>query len=137
ALDDVKLRIAGIAGLAVGKLAPPGRVVELPFPDDPPGLARGLPSLRRDARLLDYFLRRLRVLLEELSELLVDGRFHDRLHLARHQLALGLRIEARIRVLDADDGGKPFADVLSLEATLYFLEEALAGSVAIEHLGER
>ena len=64
-------------------------------------------------------------------------RLDDRLDLARDELALGLRVEARVRVLDADDRREPLADVLSLEPALHVLEEVLRRAVVVEDLRQR
>src|SRR5208283_4094195 len=69
ALDDVDLGLARVARLAVGQLARERRVVELPLAHDLAGLARGLARLGGDDGLLEDLLRGLRVLLEELAEL--------------------------------------------------------------------
>jgi hypothetical protein len=71
-LDDVELGFARIARLAVGELAGERRVVELPLAHDLARLARGLARLGGDDGLLDDLPRGLRVLLEELPELVVD-----------------------------------------------------------------
>jgi hypothetical protein len=137
ALDDVDLRLIGIARLAVGELSGERRIVELALAHDLARLACSFPRLCREDGLFDDFSGRLRVLFEEPAEPLIDGRLDNRLDLARDKLALGLRIEARVGVLDADDSGEPLANVLSLQAVLYLFEEILRGAIAIEHLGER
>ena len=103
-LDDVELSLARISRLAVGELARQCRVVQLSLANDLAGLARRLAGLRGEDGLLDDLPCGLRVLLEKLPQLVVDGGLDDRLHFARDQLALRLRVEARVRVLDADDG---------------------------------
>src|SRR5690606_5956486 len=116
ALDDVQLARRRVLRLAVGELAGEGRDIHRPFADDLAGLARRLASLRGDDGLLDDLLRRLRVLFEELAELFGDDVLDDALHFARDELLFRLRAERRVRVLDGDDAGQPFADVFALNA---------------------
>ena len=49
-------------------------------------------------------------------ELVVDDRLDDALDLGVAELGLGLPLELRLRDLDADDGGQPFADVVAADA---------------------
>ena len=69
-----------------------------------------------------------RVLLEERAELVVDDRLDDALDLGVAELGLGLAFELRLRNLDADDGGQPFADVVAADALLQVLREVVLAS---------
>src|SRR5437868_1294066 len=71
ALDDVDLGLGRVAALAVGELAGERRVIELPFSDALARLPRRLARLRGDDRLLEDPTGCLRVLFEELTDLLV------------------------------------------------------------------
>ena len=69
-----------------------------------------------------------RVLLEEGAELVVDDRLDDALDLGVAELGLGLPFELRLRNLDADDRGQPFADVVAGDALLQILREVVLAS---------
>ena len=127
----------GSARLAVGELAGERGVVERALAHDLARLARGLARLGGHDGLLHDLARGLRVLLEEAAELVDHHVLDDALHLARDELDLGLRVERRVRVLDADDAGETFADVLAGEAALHVLEEVLRLAVAVEDARER
>ena len=116
AFDDVDLALRGIALLAIGQLARKAAAVERAFaPDEIAGLARRFARARRIDGLPDDALRDRRVLLQELSELVVDDRFDDPLDLGVPQLRLGLTFELRLRDLHADDTGQALADVVAAD----------------------
>ncbi len=78
-----------------------------------------------------------RVLLQELAE----GLAHDLLHLGLdfgvHQLDLGLALELRVAVLDADDGGQAFARVVAGEVGIGVLQQAVLARVVVDRARER
>ena len=70
---------------------------------------------RRREALLDDPLGRLRVLLQEGAERLVDDRLHRARDLGVAELALGLPLELRLGQLDRDDRRQTLAHVLAGE----------------------
>jgi hypothetical protein len=68
---------------------------------------------------------------------LVDRVLDDALHLARHQLALGLRVEAGVRVLDVDDAEHALARVVPGQAVLGVLEQIVLLTVVVQRAGQR
>ena len=79
----------------------------------------------------------LRVLLEELGQLLVDDGGDEALHAGVAELGLRLALELRVGQLDRDDGGQALADVLAGEVLVLLLELALLARVAVERARER
>ena len=76
-------------------------------------LLRRLAGLGRQRHLLDDRLRDLRVLLQELAQMLRHHAGDDALDLQVVEPLLFLRIELRFRHLHADDDRQPFAEVLA------------------------
>src|SRR5678815_690901 len=116
ALDDVDLALRRIAFLTIGELAWKAAAVERAFaPDEVARLPRCFACARRIDSLADDALGNRRVLLEELSELVVDDRLNDALDLSVTKLRLGLSLELRLRDLDADDAGQSLANVVAAD----------------------
>ena len=117
ALDEEQLARILVVGGAVHQLAGQAAAGEDPLavPDQVAGLAGRLAGLGRQLGLGDHLLGRLRVLLQELGELLVDDLGDDPLDLAVAQLGLGLPLELRVGHPDADDRGESFLEVLPLD----------------------
>ena len=80
-------------------------------------------------------VRFLRVLLQVLGQALVDDAGDDALHLGVVQPDLGLRLELRLRVADADDRGQPLAEVLAVQLESV-LEEVLLLAVGVDGPGQ-
>ena len=59
------------------------------------------------------------------------------LHFGVHQLDLGLRLELRVAVLDADDGGQAFARVVAGEVRVGVLEQAALAGVVVDDARQR
>src|SRR5467141_5476033 len=59
------------------------------------------------------------------------------LHLGVAELSFGLAFELRLEDLDADHGGKAFADVLASEVRIGLLEDARLARIPIEHVRQR
>ena len=92
AFDQIYLAQCGIALLTVGELAGQPHAVEHPLaPCQLARLARRLPCARRLDDLAADDSRVARVFEQELVELATDDFLHDRLHLGRDELVLGLR----------------------------------------------
>jgi len=101
------------------------------------GLPGCLPRLRGQHGLLDADLRHLRVLLEELKELLAEqglGRGPDG---AVTQLGLGLTFELRVHELDADDRRETFPDIIAAQPVGALLEVAVAAGVVVQRPRQR
>ena len=139
AFDDVDLALRRIALLAVGQLAGQAAAVERAFAaDEIARLARRLARAGRIDGLADDPLGDGRVLFEELSELVVDDRLDDALDLGVAQLRLGLPLELRLRNLDADDAGQPFADVVAADAgVLQVLRQVALCRVGVDRPRQR
>ena len=137
ALDEIDLRFGRVARLAVGQLPGEGRVVERPFAASQVArLPCRLARVPRGDSLQDDLARVSRVLLEELSELRVDGLFDQPTHPGIAELRLRLTLELGVAQLDRDDGCKPLAHVLSLEVLLLFLQEAFVAGVLVQRACE-
>ena len=129
ALDDVELAQRRIAFLAVGQLAGQRAAVERALAAHQVArLARRLAGARRVDGLADDPLGDRRVLFEVRAELVVDDRLDDALDLGVAELGLGLAFELRLRNLDADDRGQPFADVVAGDALLQVLRAGCSSS---------
>ena len=116
ALDDVDLGLRGIALLAVGELAGQRAAVERALAAHQIArLARRLARACRIDRLHHHALGDCRVLLEVRAQTIVDDRLDDALDLGVAELRLRLALELRLRNLDADDRGHPFADVIAAD----------------------
>src|SRR5262249_31842926 len=138
ALYDVELAERGVALLAVGELARQRAAVERALAaDEIARLARGLPRARGVDRLADDAARHRRVLLQVVTQLVVENGLDDALHLGVPELRLGLTLELRVRDLDADDGGQPLADVLARDALLQILREVVLRRVVVDRARER
>ena len=77
------------------------------------------------------------VLLEIGAELVVEDRLDDALDLGVAELGLGLPFELRVRNLDADDRGQPFADVVAGDALLQVLREVVLRRVGVDRARQR
>ena len=78
-------------------------------------------------------LGRLRVLFEERPEGLAHHLGDVGLHFRVHQLDLGLRLELRVGVLDADDGGQALARIVAGEVGVGFLQQAALAGIIVDH----
>ncbi len=115
ALDEEQLARILVVGGAVHQLAGQAAAGKdaLAVPDEVAGLAGGLAGLGGELGLGDDLLGGLRVLFEELRELVVDDLGDDPLDLAVAQLGLGLALELGVGHPDADDRGEAFLEVLA------------------------
>ena len=78
-----------------------------------------------------------RVLLEPLTELVVDDLLHERLRLGVAELGLGLALELRLGQLDADDRGEALADVVAGEVGVLLLEDVPVARELVDQRGQR
>jgi hypothetical protein len=69
--------------------------------------------------------------------MLAHGVLYDALDVARDQLALGLRIEGRIGVLDVQHADQALASIIPRDPHLDLFEQALGLPVGIQGLGQR
>ena len=138
ALDEVELAQRRIALLAVGQLAGQRAAVERALAaHEIAGLAGRLARTGGVDRLADDAPRHGRVLFEIGAETVVDDRLDNPLHLGVPQLGLRLAFELRVRDLDADDGGQPFADVLAADALFQVFREVVLRRVAVDGARQR
>src|SRR5205823_8009341 len=78
-----------------------------------------------------------RVLLEELTELLVDDRRDEALHARVPELGLRLALELRILQLRRDDRRQALAHVLAGEVVVLLLQQALVARELVERSRQR
>src|SRR5207248_7149483 len=122
AFDDEHLRKLGVADLAVRELLGDVTAERALSTRQLARLPRRLPSARGRDRLLDDLLGVRRVLLEELGELRVHGRFDETAHPRIPELRLRLSFELRVLELQRDHRSEALAHVLSLEVLLLLLQ---------------
>ena len=119
----------------------PGRLLpsSAPFPPyEIARLARRLARPRSVDRFADDALGDRGILLEKLTESVVDDRLDDTLDLGVPELRLGLSFELRPRNLDADDAGQSFANVVAADAgVLQVLRQVVLDGVRIDRAGQR
>src|SRR6185436_11500015 len=117
ALDDVQLAQGRIPLLAIRELSWKGAAVQGALAAHQiarlPGRLAGPCGIDR---LADDAAGHRGVFLEIGAEPVVENRLDDALDLGVSQLGLGLPLELRVRNLDADDAGEPFADVFAGDA---------------------
>jgi hypothetical protein len=108
---------------------------------EPPALSpstmNGEPGARGGDRLVDDLARVVRILLQVLGELRVDGRLDEACDLGVAELRLRLALELRVLELHGDDRGEPLAHVLALQVVLLLLQEALIARVLVQCARER
>ena len=137
-LDDEQFGERGIFLLAVGQLAgQAGDIQRALAAGHLAGLAGGFAGAGRLDELAGDGLGLLGVLEQELRQFLGNGGFDDALDLGRHQLVLGLRGELRVRQLHGQDGGEPFARVVTRGGHLLALGDAFLFDVIVERARER
>ena len=137
ALDEVELAALGVGRLAVGEPAGETAARECPLSRDLAGLAGRLTGAGGVDRLGDDLLALVRVLVEELGELLVDDLLHEAAYPRVAELRLRLALELRLADLQRDDGGEALADVVALEVHLLLLELSLVAGELVDRRGER
>ena len=138
ALDDEDLRQRRILDRAVGELAGQQGVLQRGLAaGEVARLARRLAGPGRRYRLVDDLVGLLRVLLEEVAQLLVDDGADEALDPGVAELRLGLALELRVAQLDRDHRREALADVLAGEVrVLALLEQALLLRVAVDRAGQ-
>ena len=128
----------GILDRAVGQLAGKRRVLERALAScQLARLARGLSRVARGDGLRDDLAGLGLVLLEELSQPLVDDSLDETRDSGVAELGLRLAFELRVAELDRDDRGKTLAGVLALEVVVLLLEQAFAARVLVERPRQR
>ncbi len=137
ALHDVQLGVGRVAVGAVGQFARQPAAGHRRFADSVAGLARRLAGSGRGQTLVDDLFTKRRVGVEIAHQALVNNRRHDALHLAVHQLDLGLRLEAGIRQLDAQDADQPLAHIVAREARILLLQQLVRLGVLVDRARER
>src|SRR5579885_1482784 len=85
---------------------------------------------------LATILRASRVRLAVLGQLLADNRLDEPLDLRVAELRFGLAFELGLGQLDREDGREALADVLSLQAHVPVLEQALTARVVVDRARE-
>src|SRR5205814_4354434 len=100
-------------------------------------LARRLPRARRLDDLASDDSRVARVLEQEFVQLAADYFLDDRLLLGRDELVLALRREFRLRGLDRQYAGEPFAHVVAGRLDLGLLRELFLLDIAVERARHR
>ena len=76
-------------------------------------------------------------LIEEGHQPVVNNRVHDPVDLRVHELHLGLRFEARIRQLDAQDANQTFPDIVAGNGGVLVFQKAVRLGVLVDGLGQR
>lgn len=137
-LDDEDLALGGVVRLAVGQLARQGRrLQEALAAGEVAGLAgrhaRGgrLDGLADDVRGL------VRVAVQPVVEVLVDGLLDEGLRLRVAQLGLRLALELRLTQLDRDDRGQTLTDVVTGEVVVLLAQQLLVARVLVDQRGQR
>ena len=138
ALDEEQLAGILVVGGAVHQLAGQAAAGEDPFavPDEVAGLAGGLAGLGGELGLGDHLLGRLRVLLQEVAELLGDDLADDPLDLGVAELGLGLPLELGVGHPDADDRGQAFLEVLAGDRQVLPLARGVGLGVVVHRPGQ-
>ena len=81
--------------------------------------------------------RNRRVLIEKSHQPVVNDRVHDSVDLGVHELDLGLRFEARIRQLDAENADQTFPNVVAGNRRILVFHETVGLGVLVDRLGQR
>ena len=136
ALDEVDFADLGVALGAVGELAGEAAAGEGALADGFAGLAGGLAGAGGVEGLVDDAFADLRVGFEILVQALVAEGADDALDLGGEQLDLGLRLELGVGVLDGDDGGEAFADVVAGDLGVLVLEQIIRLGEGVDRAGE-
>ena len=132
ALHDEQLGRVHVAAGAIDQLAGQAGPGQGALPGGLAGLAGSLASQRRLHGLADDALRVGGVLLEEVSEHLVDRGLDERAHLAVAELRLRLTLELRLRDLDRNDRSEALADVLALRRRVVRPQQVALARVVVE-----
>ena len=137
-LDDEQFRQRRVLLLAVGQLARQagdvhGGLAARQFP----GLARRFTRQRGLDDLADDQPGFGGMLLEPLAQLFVHQVFDRGPHLGRNQLVLGLGRKLRIRHLDRQDAGQPFAGIVAGEVDLFLLRDPRGLRIGVDRAGQR
>ena len=137
ALHDVQLGVGRIAVGAIGQFARQTAAGHRRFADGVAGFAGRLAGTGCGQTLIDDFFTKRRVGVEIAHQPFVNDRRHDALHFAIHQLDLGLRLEAGVRQLDAQDADQPLTHIVAGEARILLLKQLVRFSVLVDRAGER
>ena len=136
ALDDVEFGECGIALGAVGKFAGEATAMKGALADGLAGLASGFAGAGAVEGFIDDLFCDRKVGLEILHQALVGHGTDDAFHFGREEFDLGLGFELRVAVLDRDDGGEAFADVVAGDLRIFFFEEIVALGELVDGAGE-
>ena len=138
ALHNVELRLCRIALLAVGKFSWQCTPFKRAFAQHKVArLARRFATTRRIQRLSNHLFTVARVLFKELQESSVDRRLHNPLHFGGAELRLCLAFKLRVHEFYGDDGGQPFAHILTSEVWVVVFDRAILSAPVVERAGER
>ena len=137
-LDNKELSFRRIALGAVGKLTGQATAAHGVLADGLAGTSGGLAGLGGDDDVLDDLQRRVWILIKESQHALIHDGVHHALDFAVHELHLRLRIEARMRVFDAQHTNHALAAVIALDLRhLLFEGFRVGGDVLLHRLRER
>ena len=136
ALHDEDLASAGIFGGAVGEFSGQAEVIQRVRPAHVvAGLPRVFTGLLRQQGLIDNGLGNLRILLQEVDQLIAHDGFHRGTGFGVAQLLLGLAFKLRIFDLDGDDGCQAFADIIAGQVLGVVLQDLILAGIVVKALG--
>src|SRR6266487_427278 len=136
ALDEIEFATIGASLAAIGELAGQRRVQHVFALDEIFGGTGCLAGTGGGETFVDDGLALARRSLQVLREHVGGDRFDDWAHIGIVELALGLRLELRIRDLDADDGGQPLAHVVAGQIAVLLFEQVDLARVVVERARE-
>ena len=107
---------------------------ERAFADRFARFARRFPRAGRSQHLVENLFRDRRVLVEIGHQPVVNDRVHDAVDLGVDQLDLGLRLETRIRQLDAEHADQSLAHVVARDRRVLLFHQAVGLGVLVDRL---
>ena len=137
-LDNKQLSLRRIALGAVGEFARQTAAAHGVLADGLAGTSGGLAGLGGDDDVLDDLQRHVRIFIKVTQHALIHDGVHHAFDFAVHELHLRLRIEARMRMFDAQHANHTLAAVIALDLRhLLFEGFRVAGDVLLHRLRER
>jgi len=108
-----------------------------PPAESPSTIYNRVPRTRRHQRLVDDLFGDGRVGIKKCHQPLVGDGADDALDLRNHELRLGLRFEAGVRVLDGENANQAFADIIPAQRGILVFEEVVGLGILVDCAGER
>ena len=136
ALDDEQFGVGRIAVGTVGEFAGQPATRKRAFAHRLAGFAGSLARTGGQQSLLDDLLGRAGIRVEVRHQTVIDNGRHDAVDFRVHQLDLRLRLETRVRQLHAQHANQAFANIVTGNRRVFFLQQIVLLGVLVDGAGQ-